>query len=120
MRKTAGTMFRDREFLMHFADPITVIAVSTAVAAGTAVASGVQNYVASQKAADAARSLKNEQASALKAQRAARDAEAAQQATAGATFGRTSAFASVSDALGFGTGSSGNTGFGRGQLTGGS
>lgn len=102
------------------ADPITIIAVSAAVTATAAVAGGVANYSAQQRAADKARSLKNEQASSIKAQQDAAAALAAKQAATGASFGYAPNASAFATGFGF-TDKKGapNTGFGRTQLTGG-
>lgn len=100
------------------ADPVTVIAVASTVAAATAVTTGTLNYIASQDAADAARSLKNEQQSALDAQAKAAAGEAAAQAVTGQTFGKDDATTrAISTGLGFGSGNA-PVASGRAQLTG--
>lgn len=102
------------------ADPVTVIAVAATVTAATAVTTGTLNYIASQQAADAQRSLENQQASALKAQSDAAAQEAAAQAVSGQTFGKSDdTTRAISTGLGFGTGTAPapNSG-GRSQLTG--
>lgn len=119
MRKTGGTMFRDLEFLSTFADPVTLtlIATATVVSAGAAVATGIMNYEASQRAADASRSLRNEQASRLKAESDARATAAATAAASGQTFGQVDSRTAAAGGFGFGTGDA-PTGLGRGSLTG--
>lgn len=101
------------------AEPITIIAVSAAVTAAATVSFGVQNYLASQDAADAAGKLRDSQAKALKDQQDAANAQAAAQAVGGQTFGRGDDSHVVATGLGYGSGRSGETGFGRAQLTGG-
>lgn len=100
------------------AEPITIIAVSAAVTAAATVSFGVQNYLASQDAADAAGKLRDSQAKALKDQQDAANAQAAAQAVGGQTFGRGEDSHVVATGLGYGSGR-GETGFGRAQLTGG-
>lgn len=101
------------------AEPITIIAVSAAVTAAATVSFGVQNYLASQDAADAAKGLRDSQAAQLKQQQDAANAQAAAQAVGGQTFGRGDDSHVVATGLGYGSGRSGETGFGRAQLTGG-
>ncbi len=83
---------------------------------GLALGSGLQNFFAGQRAADKARSLKNEQKAALDAEAAARAAGAAKAAGTGSNFGREDAGA-IDGAFGFAR-TGGNTGMGRSLLTG--
>ncbi len=98
---------------------IAVIAAASVVSAGAAVTTGVLNYEASQRAADAARSLKNEQAAQLKADAAVRANAAAKAAGTGVTFGQadTKLLSATATGLGFGSGNA-PTGLGRGSLAG--
>ena len=105
--------------LVLLAEPITVLAVAASVTAAATVASGVQNYLASQDAADAASGLRNQQAADLKRQQDAASAQAAAQAVGGASFGRGDDSHVVATGLGYGSGRGDSTGFGRAQLTGG-
>lgn len=119
------TVALDR-FLSHFfavpgltlAEPITIIAVSTAVAAAAGTTAAVMNYEASQRAEYAQEGLRNQQASALKAQQEARAALARKQASGGNAFGYAPGFAESATGLGFGSGRA-DTGYGRGRLVGG-
>ena len=96
---------------------ISTIAVASVVTAAAATTEGVMNYEASQRAADAAKSLKNEQASALAAEQTTAAQQAAAQAITGQTFGGQRMGEDASTGLGFGT-TKAPTGAGRAALTG--
>ena len=92
-----------------------VIATAAVASAGV----GVANYTAAQEAADAQRSLANEQASRLKLEGEARTAQAAEQAKTGASFGFGDTNPkSLETGFGFGNAPSSSPNSGRGQITG--
>lgn len=100
------------------ADPVTVIAVSAAVTAAATVGTGVANYLQSQDAANAAKSLRDQQAAQLNAQQQQETALANQEAVTGQNFAKSNDMNVLATGLGFGAGNGGpNTGFGRASLT---
>lgn len=109
---------------VSLAEPITILAVASAVSAATAATVGVMNYAASQRAAGAQKSLADQQAQQLKNEQATRDSDAAKAAVAGQSFGfgagstPTPAQATATG-FGFSYGNQNNTGVGRSQLLGG-
>jgi hypothetical protein len=100
------------------AEPVTIIAVSAALAAGTSTAFGVMNYLSSQSAVKAERDLRDQQDQQLRDEQAAASALSDKAAVAGKTFGKGATNQALLSGLGFGGTSSAN-GMGRSALTGG-
>lgn len=104
-------------------DPITIVAISAAVAATTAVGVGVMNYEQSSAAAKSEKDLANQQRDQLTAEQQAAQAQEAAMANTGATFGWNDNGASSYAATGLGFGAKtaqapNQTPSGRASLTG--